>query len=66
MNVIWINGKERKYIDALTVMQLTEELCISPATLIEHNGKALHHSEWSTTLLQSGDRVELLYLTAGG
>ncbi len=34
--------------------------------LVEHNGLALHRSEWAERVLQPGDRLELLRVAAGG
>lgn len=65
MSIVWINGEERD-VEALTIVQLTERLGMSPATLVEYNGKALYRSEWPTTHIRSGDRIELLQITAGG
>jgi thiamine biosynthesis protein ThiS len=34
--------------------------------LVEHNGLALHRSEWPAALLAEGDRIEILQVAAGG
>ncbi|QQY08383.1 MAG: sulfur carrier protein ThiS [Candidatus Xiphinematobacter sp.] len=65
MSTIWINGEELKNVNASTVEELMKELEVSPITLVEHNGKALHRAEWSTMPIRPGDHLELLYLTAG-
>ena len=50
-----------------TVQALAAELTPAPETLlIEHNGIALHRSDWSLTALQEGDRIEVLRVAAGG
>jgi thiamine biosynthesis protein ThiS len=33
---------------------------------VEHNGKALHRSEWSSVTLHEGDRLEFMRVAAGG
>lgn len=37
-----------------------------PSLLVEHNGLALHRSEWTDRPLHPGDRLEILYIAAGG
>jgi thiamine biosynthesis protein ThiS len=36
------------------------------ARLVEHNGLALHRSEWPSARLAEGDRIEILQVAAGG
>lgn len=62
-----VNGERRELARARTVAELVDELGLpAPALLIEHNGVALVRSEWMTTVLADGDRIELLRVTAGG
>jgi sulfur carrier protein len=62
-----LNGEPREVRTARTVAALVEEFELpAPALLIEHNGTALHRSEWSAAPLADGDRIELLRVTAGG
>lgn len=52
---------------ATTIQALANELTPAPETLlIEHNGTALHRSEWTGAALQDGDRIEILRVAAGG
>ncbi len=49
------------------VLTLASELTPAPETLlIEHNGLALHRSEWAGTRIQDGDKLEILRVAAGG
>jgi sulfur carrier protein len=64
---IHINGEARELKFSRTVTELVAELELpGPALLIEHNGTALHRSEWPETPLAEGDRIELLRVVAGG
>lgn len=61
-----LNG-ELRTTAATSVSLLVKELALPPETLlIEHNGTALHRSEWPATPLRDGDRIELLRVAAGG
>jgi thiamine biosynthesis protein ThiS len=63
---IHVNG-ERRETGATTLPELVAELGLPPEMLlIEHNGVALHRSEWPTIRLQPDDRLEILRVAAGG
>ena len=65
--VIHVNGEIRTLHRSHTVADFVSELELpAPTLLIEHNGTALHRSEWPTTPLAEGDRIELLRVVAGG
>ena len=61
-----LNGKERE-VRATHVEELVAELGLPlAAALVEHNGTALLRSEWTATILQDGDRLEIIRMVAGG
>jgi len=61
-----LNGTERE-VCATQVENLVEELALPlAAALVEHNGTALLRSEWATTRLHEGDRLEIIRMVAGG
>lgn len=63
---ITLNG-EAYETAAATIQALAGELTPAPETLlIEHNGIALHRSDWPETPLKDGDRIEVLRVAAGG
>lgn len=64
---VTVNGEPRALHRSRTVADFVSELELPASTLlIEHNGTALHRSEWLTTTLADGDRIELLRVVAGG
>lgn len=63
---IHINGEPRD-VQAADVTALMVELEFDPRTvLVEHNGRALHRSEWRQSHLADHDRIEILRVVAGG
>lgn len=63
---ILVNGEEIAAA-SLSLEALFLELSLPSALLlVEHNGIALHRSEWSSVRLAEGDRLELLSVAAGG
>jgi sulfur carrier protein len=66
MTTLVING-ESKDVASVRVEDLLAELSLpAPLMLVEHNGKALHRSEWASVTLSEGDRLELMKVAAGG
>lgn len=66
MITLAING-ERREVLSVTIEDLLSELSLpAPLMLVEHNGKALHRSEWPDVTLSDGDRLELMKVAAGG
>jgi sulfur carrier protein len=64
---IVINGETRQFKESKTITGLVDDLGLEPKmVLIEHNGIALHRSEWSACMLSEGDRIEILQVAAGG
>lgn len=64
---ILINGETRQLGQSKTITTLVADLGLEPKmVLIEHNGTALHRSEWSTCILSEDDRIEILQVAAGG
>jgi sulfur carrier protein len=65
--ILKINGDTREFPELKKIPDLVSALGLEPSTvLIEHNGLALHRSEWLTTLLADNDRIEILQVAAGG
>lgn len=65
--IIHVNGEAREVTASRTVAKLVAELQLpAPAILVEHNGVALHRSEWDTQTIAEGDRFEILRVVAGG
>jgi sulfur carrier protein len=66
MPLLTING-ESKDLTSVRIEDLLVELSLAaPLMLVEHNGKALHRSEWPNVTLSNGDRLELMKVAAGG
>jgi sulfur carrier protein len=61
-----LNGQHRE-VTATNAEALVAELGLPlAAALVEHNGIALLRSEWPTTKLRDGDRLEIIRMVAGG
>jgi thiamine biosynthesis protein ThiS len=64
---LFINGEAAECEIGLTIEQLVRRYGLSlEATLVEHNGVALHRREWPEHSLGENDRIEILRVAAGG
>ncbi len=62
-----INSETRTFENVRTLPEVIAALGLPAALLlIEHNGTALHRSEWENATLRDGDRLEILRVAAGG
>jgi sulfur carrier protein len=66
MTTLVINGESKDVASDRVEALLTELSLPAPLMLVEHNGKALHRSEWASVTLSEGDRLELMKVAAGG
>jgi len=61
-----INGSAKE-TSVTDLHSLIKELELpAPLLLVEHNGEALHRSQWNDITLKYGDRLELMAVAAGG
>ena len=66
MTVI-INGDETAIADGLAVFGLIDFLGLKPERLaVEVNSKIVRRSEWTSTLLSEGDKIEIVHFVGGG
>ncbi len=64
---IELNGESAEVAAGETVASLLERLGRDPRTVaIEHNGAILKRDLYATTVLESGDRLEIVAFVQGG
>jgi len=64
-----VNGKERSLSGILYVSNVLEEIGIQPdrkGVAVAINGELVTRTEWSSTLIASGDHVEIVQAIQGG
>ena len=63
-----MNGKEDNLAEGLTISQLLieQEVKMPEMVSVELNGQILKRSEFESTTLNEGDKVEFLYFMGGG
>jgi sulfur carrier protein len=64
---VFINGEPREVPAGLGVAALLAHLGLAAARVaIERNLEILPRSAWATTVVQPGDRFEIVHLVGGG
>ena len=63
-----LNGKEDNLAKGLTINQLliAQEVKMPEMVSVELNGQILKRTEFESTILNEGDKVEFLYFMGGG
>jgi thiamine biosynthesis protein ThiS len=62
-----INGEQRDYPDSLTVAALVAQLGMKPDRVaVELNLEIVPRSQWETTALKDGDKLEVVHFVGGG
>jgi sulfur carrier protein len=64
---ILINGESREIPPKLNIEKLLEHFSLpSRRVAIELNGNVARRADWTTTLLNEGDRLEVVHFVGGG
>ncbi|WP_069790457.1 sulfur carrier protein ThiS [Cyanobacterium sp. IPPAS B-1200] len=64
---ITVNGETHQFETNLLLLQLLEILKFNPRLIaLEYNGEILHRQYWDSTMVQDGDRLEVVTIVGGG
>ena len=62
-----INGEQRDFPDGLTVATLVAQLGMKPDRVaVELNLEIVPRTQWDTTALKHGDKLEVVHFVGGG
>jgi len=62
-----INGEQRDFPDGLTVATLVGQLGMKPDRVaVELNLEIVPRTQWETTSLKNGDKLEVVHFVGGG
>ena len=66
MNLI-VNGDEREAEDGAVITGLIAALDLKPERVaVELNGRIIRKTAWAETVLNDGDRLEIVHFVGGG
>jgi len=64
---VQVNGETQELPDGSSLADLVEQLSLPAARVaIELNRSVARRQEWAATILQEGDRVEIVHFVGGG
>jgi len=64
---VQINGETRDLADEATLGDLVGVLSLAPERVaIELNHRVVRRTEWASTTLEDGDRIEIVHFVGGG
>lgn len=67
MNTITVNGEQRQAKPGLMVTDLLLDMGLDPGRVaIERNLEILSRPDWQKTVIQPGDRYEIVQFVGGG
>lgn len=64
---IYVNGESRELSVPLSLAELITQLDLPAARIaVEVNRAVVRRNDWSTTMLQDDDRIEIVHFVGGG
>jgi sulfur carrier protein len=64
---VQVNGETHQCAEQITLPQLLEQLNLNPRlVVVEHNGEIVHKQYWQQTIINQGDRLEVVTIVGGG
>jgi len=64
---IQLNGENHELAETCTLEELVRELSLAPQHVaIELNRSVVRREQWAQTILNEGDRVEIVHFVGGG
>jgi sulfur carrier protein len=64
---VFVNGEEKDLSDATSLSELITKMDLPVARIaIELNREVVRRSDWGSTMLNDGDRIEIVHFVGGG
>ena len=64
---ITVNGESQTCAENLSLPAVLQHLDFNPRLIaVEYNGEILHRQFWDSTIIQDGDRLEIVTIVGGG
>jgi sulfur carrier protein len=62
-----VNGENHSCSSQTSLPELLQQLGFNPRLVaVEYNGEILHRQFWNQTIIQPGDRLEVVTIVGGG
>ena len=64
---VFVNGEPRELSAPISLAELITQLDLPAARIaVERNRVVVRRNDWSTTVLEDGDRIEIVHFVGGG
>ncbi len=64
---VQVNGESKDCLPHTNLPAFLENLGLNPRLVaVEYNGEILHRQFWQRTVIQNGDRLEIVTIVGGG
>jgi len=64
---VFVNGQERDLSSGISLAELVTQLDLPVARIaVELNREVVRRSDWGSTMLKDGDRIEIVHFVGGG
>jgi thiamine biosynthesis protein ThiS len=64
---VYVNGEPRELSEPISLADLITQLDLPAARIaVERNLVVVRRNDWSATVLQDGDRIEIVHFVGGG
>ena len=64
---VYVNGEAKEISSPISLAELITQLDLPAARIaVERNLAVVRRNDWSTTVLQDGDRIEIVHFVGGG
>jgi thiamine biosynthesis protein ThiS len=64
---VYVNGEVKEFSDPTSLAELITQLDLPAARIaVELNRNVVRRGEWSATILQDDDRLEIVHFVGGG
>ena len=64
---VFVNGEARELSEPISLAELITQLDLPAARIaVERNIAVVRRNDWSATVLQDGDRIEVVHFVGGG
>ncbi len=62
-----VNGEQQQCLPDTVLPDFLTQMGLNPRLVaVEYNGEILHRQYWQSTVLQAGDRLEIVTIVGGG
>lgn len=64
---VHVNGERIESAAGLNLPEFLSQRALNPRLVaVEYNGEILHRQFWETTIIEAGDRLEIVTIVGGG